>query len=59
MNEIPQLVIEFFNKKLPKKGKPCEIKKEWTVLSAFVLQDQRDKKFEVIALGRGFCNALI
>ena len=50
---LPKLVIDFFHKKIPKKGKPCELKKEWTVLSAFVLQDHKAKKFEVIALGTG------
>ena len=50
---LPNLVIDFFHQKIPKKGKPCELKKEWTVLSAFVLQDHKAKKFEVIALGTG------
>ena len=50
---LPKLVIDFFHQKIPKKGKPCELKKEWTVLSAFVLQDHKAKKFEVIALGTG------
>ena len=50
---LPKLVIDFFHQKIPKKGKPCELKKEWTVLSAFVLQDHKAEKFEVIALGTG------
>ena len=50
---LPKLVIDFFHQKIPKKGKPCELKKEWTVLSAFVLQDHKAKTFEVIALGTG------
>ena len=50
-DEIVQLTLDFYAK-LPKKGKPCLDKKEWTVLSAFVLQ-RPNKDPEVVALGTG------
>ena len=51
IDEIVQLILDFYAK-LPKKGKPCLDKKEWTVLSAFVLQ-RPNKDPEVVALGTG------
>ena len=51
VDQIVQLTLDFYAK-LPKKGKPCLDKKEWTVLSAFVLQ-RPNKGFEVVALGTG------
>ena len=46
-------VHEFFATKLDKKGKPCLDKKEWTVLSAFVVKRANCDNLEVVALGTG------
>ena len=51
IDDIVQLILDSYAK-LPKKGKPCLDKKEWTVLSAFVLQ-RPDQGLKVVALGTG------
>ena len=51
--KVVKAVHDFFETKLPKKGKPCLEKKEWTVLSAFVVKRANCSSLEVVALGTG------
>ena len=51
--KVVQFVHNFFESKLAKKGKPCLEKKEWTVLSAFVVKRANCSNLEVVALGTG------
>ena len=50
-DKVVKTVHDFFETKLPKKGKPCPEKKEWTVLSAFVVKKANSSIFDVVALG--------
>ena len=51
--KVVKAVHDFYETKLSKKGKPCSEKKEWTVLSAFVLKKAKCNSIEVVALGTG------
>ena len=51
MMDISEVCFEFFEKKLPKKGKP-KPNLEWTTFSAIV-QENLDSNLEVVAAGTG------
>jgi tRNA-specific adenosine deaminase 1 len=52
-DEIVRFVVDFYDNKLGKKGKPQKAKNEWTVLSAFVLQKTNNGQLEILALATG------
>ena len=50
--DIARLCCKFYSN-LPKKGKPVLEQGEWTVMSAFVVNDPSSRSCEVVALGTG------
>ncbi|XP_059612062.1 tRNA-specific adenosine deaminase 1 [Phlebotomus argentipes] len=49
-NDVTRMCVEFFERNLPKGGKPVS-EREWTVLSAIV--QEMDSKLDVVSMGTG------